>query len=52
MKPKESIMKFVEAGIEGLEIVTGGGGKRCHRRRSLSVSINVSLSLGARRLLH
>jgi hypothetical protein len=27
MKPKESIMKFAEAGIKGLETVTGGGGQ-------------------------
>ncbi len=26
MEPKESIMKFAEAGIQGLETVTGGGG--------------------------
>jgi hypothetical protein len=30
MKPKESIMKFAEAGIQGLETITGGGGE-CHR---------------------
>jgi hypothetical protein len=27
MKPKESIMKFAEDGIQGLETVTGGGGQ-------------------------
>jgi hypothetical protein len=27
MEPKESIMKFAEAGIQGLETVTGGGGQ-------------------------
>jgi hypothetical protein len=27
MKPKESIMKFAKAGIQGLETVTGGGGQ-------------------------
>jgi hypothetical protein len=27
MKPKESIMKFAEAGIQGLETVTGGWGQ-------------------------
>jgi len=27
MEPKESIMKFAEAGIQGLETVTGGGGE-------------------------
>ena len=27
MKPKESIMKFAEAGIQGLETVTGGDGQ-------------------------
>lgn len=30
MEPKESIMKFAEAGIQGLETVTGGGGN-CHQ---------------------
>jgi hypothetical protein len=33
MEPKESIMKFAEAGIEGLETVTGGGGEGRHRTR-------------------
>jgi hypothetical protein len=30
MEPKESIMKFAEAGIEGLETVTGGWGNNRH----------------------
>jgi hypothetical protein len=27
MEPKESIMKFADDGIQGLETVTGGGGQ-------------------------
>ena len=31
MTTKESIMKFVDAGITGLDAITGGGKKKCKK---------------------